>query len=120
MKKLTLIALALLPVAGCGGISEVAQIGKDTYMIASSSTRVGTGGGNLKVELYKRAAEYCATKNTVLSPSSSSSIDWAVGRPASAEITFRCLLESDPEWQRPDMKHVPNTTVEVIQNSAPK
>jgi hypothetical protein len=33
-------------------------------------------------------------------------------------LTFRCLLESDPELQRPDMRPVPNASIEVMPNKA--
>jgi hypothetical protein len=112
--KFIVLSLTLL-LASCGGVSEVAKIGKDTYLVASSDTTIGAGGGNLKVKLYKEAGKYCAGQNKILTPVNSSSIDWAIGRPASAELTFRCLLESDPELQRPDMKFAPNTSIEVIQ-----
>lgn len=112
--KFMTIPLCVL-LMSCRGVSEIAKIGKDTYMVASSDTTIGAGGGKLKVKLYKEAGKYCAEQNKVFTPVNSSSIDWAIGRPASAELTFRCLLESDPELQRPDMKFTPNTSIEVIQ-----
>ncbi|MEI6827574.1 MAG: hypothetical protein WCK54_18425 [Desulfuromonadales bacterium] len=98
-------------IAGCGGVSEVVKVGKDTYMVSSADTTIGSGGGNLKVKLYKEAGRFCAEQKKELSPVNSSSVDWAIGRPASAELTFRCLLESDPELKRPDLKIAPNTNL---------
>jgi len=112
--ELMTIPLCIL-LSSCGGVSEVVKTGKDTYMVASSDTTIGAGGGNLKVKLYKEAGKYCVAQNKILMPVNSSSIDWAIGRPASAELTFRCLFESDTELQRPDMKRVPNASIEVIQ-----
>jgi hypothetical protein len=113
LSKALLLAIICFAIAACGGVSEVVKIGKDTYMVASSDTTIGSGGGNLKVSLYRVAGQYCIDQNKELLPVTSSSIDWAVGRPASAELTFRCLLASDPEMQRPTMKAIPNIQIEA-------
>lgn len=116
MRIIILISgLLSLVLASCGGVSEVVKTGGNTFMVASSDTTIGAGGGNLKVKLNKAAGKYCAEQNKVLTPVSSSSVDWAIGRPASAELTFRCLLEGGSELQplNPDIKALPK--MEVIQ-----
>jgi hypothetical protein len=112
MIRIVLVFTLSSLLTACGGVSEVVKTGKDTYMVASSDTTIGSGGGNLKVKLYKAASKFCEDQSKVLMPVSTSSIDWAIGRPASAELVFRCLLEGDPDLQRPEMKPVPNIVIQ--------
>jgi hypothetical protein len=86
-------------------MSEISQIGKDTYMVASSSNAPAKGGGNLKAELIKEGHKFCGEKNKQFMLVGFSSVDMAFGRTASAEITFRCLFENDPENVRPNVKY---------------
>jgi hypothetical protein len=86
-------------------MSEITPIGKDTYMMASSSTAMGEGGGNLKAKLTKEASMYCERQKKALLLVGFSTVDMAFGRPASAEITFRCLHENDPEYIRPNANY---------------
>ncbi len=65
---------------------------------------MGEGGGNLKAKLAKEGSVFCEQQNKSFMLVSFSSADMAFGRTASADITFRCLLESDPEYGRPNAK----------------
>jgi hypothetical protein len=88
--------------------------GKDTWMVSGSNTRIGADA-TMKAELYKTASGFCAEKHREFVPVSSNYVNIVIGRPGSSELTFRCLLETDSEYQRPNMKAVPNTSIEIIQ-----
>lgn len=102
---LLFVVFLSLFVPSCVSISEITPIGKDTYMMASSSSAMGEGGGNLKAKLVKEASLFCTEKSKALMLVGFSSVDMAFGRPASAEITFRCLNENDPEYTRPNVNY---------------
>jgi hypothetical protein len=106
--KIVAMLCALLSMTACASMSEITPIGKDTYMIANSSVAMGEGGGNLKAKLIQEASRFCATQSKLLMLVGFSSADMAFGRPASADITFRCLLENDPEYIRPNIKYENN------------
>ena len=105
---------AILSLTACVSISEVVPAGKDTWMVAGSNTRIGADA-TMKAELYKAAAASCAAQNKIFEPVSTNYVNLVIGRPGSSELTFRCLLEGDPELTRPIMKPVANTSIEVIQ-----
>lgn len=100
-----LIILSMFFLISCVSISDVVPVGKDTYMMASSSAAMGEGGGNLKAKLAKEASKFCAEQGKLSLLVGFSSVDMAFGRPASAEITFRCLHENDPEYIRPNINY---------------
>ena len=103
MKIIVLIFLVTV-LSGCGGVSEIVMVGKDTYIVTSSATSVGDTGRFQKANLYKEAGLFCAKQGKSAMSVSSSFDDGMIGRRPSAEVTFRCLLESDPEWKRPDIQ----------------
>jgi len=103
----------ILLLASCGvTTSEVVPAGKDTYFVSGRGYAVASGGSFAKV--YKEADEFCKKQGKFFTPVSSHAekIDQMS---SSVELTFRCLLEGDPELQRPQMKPLPNTAIEVIQ-----
>ena len=105
MKKIIAFLVFPIVICSCGSISEISQIGKDTYMVASSSAAMGEGGGNLKAKLVREGKKYCAKQSKQFLLVGFSSVDMAFGRPASAEITFRCLFDNDAEYIRPNIPY---------------
>jgi hypothetical protein len=89
-------------------MSEIIQIGKDSYMMSSSSN-AHKSGGELKANLAKEASQFCTKQDKMLLLDGFSEVDMAFGRLGSAEITFRCLHEDDPEYTKAnaDYKHSP-------------
>lgn len=106
MKRLlhTISIFFVLTSISCTSVSEITPIGKDTFMLASSSNTT-LGGGNLRAKLLKRASIFCKERNKSLLLVDFSTADMAFGKTASAEICFRCLDEDDPEFIRPNIKH---------------
>ena len=111
MRKLSMALLAVGLVAGCASVSPIVPVGPDTYMVSVKQT--AAGGGNLKADLYQIAHEYCASQKKVLMPVAVASSDSAIGKWGTAELTFRCLCEGDPELKRPSAEAVSNKTTEI-------
>jgi predicted small secreted protein len=110
--KLVVILLSLL-LAACGTTtSEIIPAGKDTFFISGRGYAVTSS--NAFPHLYKKANAFCNEHGKLMNPVSSHS-EKVDQMSSSVELTFRCLLESDPEYQRPNMKPVPNASIEVIQ-----
>ncbi len=105
MKKIFAFLMFPIVICSCGSMSEISQIGKDTYMVASSSAAMGEGGGNLKAKLVREGTNHCSKQSKQFLLVGFSSVDMAFGRPASAEITFRCLFDNDTEYTRPNIPY---------------
>jgi hypothetical protein len=112
--QIILIAFPLcLLLASCGTTtSEIISAGKDTYFISGRGYAVTSS--NAFPHLYKEANAFCKGQGKLMNPVSSHA-EKVDQMSSSVELTFRCLLESDPEYQRPNMKPAPNTSIEVIQ-----
>ena len=114
MRVIMLISIPyLMLLASCGTTtSEIVPAGKDTFFISGRGYAVASAGAFTSV--YKEANIFCNKQGTYFSPVSSRAekIDQMS---SSVELTFRCLHEGDPELQRPQMKPLPTTSVEIIQ-----
>jgi hypothetical protein len=110
--KLIVIPLGLL-LASCGTTtSEIIPAGKDTYFISGRGYAVTSS--NAFPHLYKEANAFCSGQGKLMNPISSHA-EKVDQMSSSVELTFRCLLENDSEYQRPNMRTEPNTKIEVIQ-----
>jgi hypothetical protein len=89
MKVLGPLALAVL--VGCATPNTgVVPIGSGVYMHSKFGSFTTFSGGEVKAELFKEAAQFCAQQGKQLVPLASSSKDSGYGTYASAEIQFRC------------------------------
>jgi len=109
-----LLLPTIFALTSCVSISDIVPAGKDTWMVTGSNTRIGADA-TMKAELYKKASDYCAGQNKYFVPVSQNYINLVIGRPGNVDLTFRCLVEGDPELSRPIMKKIPDTSIEVIQ-----
>ncbi len=110
MKKVFPVVLVFL--VGCASSGPI-PIGQDTFMITKQSTTGFHSGASVKAEIYREANEYCLRVGKQLQPVSTGQIDGVPGRSfASAELSFRCLSQSDSELNRPTLKPVPNVVIE--------
>jgi len=108
MKRIKYMSLPIvLFLAGCVSISDVVPAGKDTWMVAGTNSRIGADS-TMKAGLYKKASDFCVSKKKVLVPVSQDYKFLVIGRPASADLFFRCLDEGDPELTRPTMAPAPD------------
>ena len=103
--KFITLLLASFLLTSCASTSDVIPVGKDTYTLAKSSAGMGKGGVTLKAALVKKASKFCAKEEKLLLLTDVTLVEQSVGRPASAEIIFRCLYENDPEYVRPSVNY---------------
>ena len=108
MYKIIILLLTSLLVFSCVKMSAITPVGKDTYMLASSSNSPQLSGGQLKAKLAQKASMFCAEDEKLMMIVDSSTSDYP-GASATAEITFRCLFENAPEYIRstPENKNSP-------------
>ena len=85
------IVAALL--AGCTTISEVTQVGPNTYYVGSSVRGGLTSDAEVKTVSLQRARGFCAglgSTMTVLNSQSSGIQGWT---PQNSDVTFTCTAE---------------------------
>lgn len=91
MRVSLLLAAAAVALAGCATPNTgVVPIGPNTYMHSKFGGFTTFSGGEVKAELYREAAAFCAKDGRQLRPLDSTSRDSGMGTYASAEIQFRC------------------------------
>jgi len=104
---------ALVFLAGCATSSGPVPIGKDTYMIAIGGRSLSEAG-TLKTNAFKEAGQFCASMGKQFQVVNTHQRELVVmGSPASAEIQFMCLSDTDAELQRPKLKPAPTTVIEI-------
>jgi hypothetical protein len=113
--KQLIIGIALMGMFGCSH-SGVVPIGQDTFMIANEGW---SSGSTLKAGLYQEANEFCIARGQQLMPidAKSNNSVWGSlgsgGTNAAAEISFRCLSQTDAELHRPKVR--PDSTIGIEQ-----
>jgi len=97
MKKLCILALAL---SGCASVSDISPIGKDTYLVDSTVMGGMTNWGDVKSMTLGKANDYCSGLGKKLVMSKMEEHGARGWTPIGTQITFKCLLETDPEYQK--------------------
>ena len=103
MKKLYLLVIALLFLAGCAAKSGVVSAGPDTYLITrQAKTHIFANFDNLEAEALHEATEYCLSQNknirvvkTSVSPAK------IFGNLPRAAVQFMCLEKTDTDSPSP-------------------
>lgn len=110
MRNIALGCAVAIVLAGCATTSagDPVQIGRDTYMIDAS----GPGRAKLETEAAREAATFCERKGLKLTVQHTSSSGVTGLGPRSVNVVFRCLSESDPEYQRLQYHADPNVVIE--------
>lgn len=93
--------------------SRPVPMGPDTFMLANTGAWSWSSGGELKAELYREADRFCHERGKQMMPVNAVSKDASFTQFAHAEIHFRCLAPGDPELARPDMRPIPDMTIEM-------
>lgn len=96
------VLVVIVTLAGCSSVSDVTPVGKDTYMVGSQVRGGLTSWAEVKSLALQRAASYCGGLGkhmAIVDTETHGARGWT---PQEAEITFRCLDEDDPEYQRPE------------------
>lgn len=82
------IALLAIVLAGCVS-TGVKELNDNHYMISKQDWMAYTGG-EVKVELFKEAREFCVAKGKKMVVLGQQSQDYAIGASAGAELQFTC------------------------------
>ncbi|MFM0638052.1 hypothetical protein PQQ63_15225 [Paraburkholderia metrosideri] len=102
MKKYTFL-LPVVVLAACSSVSEVTQIGKDTYQV-DATTRSGLmSHGETTALAIGKAREFCGTKGKELQSApakTSGARGWTV---LESTVTFQCFDKDDPAFKRPEL-----------------
>jgi hypothetical protein len=104
--KFSLLASALVL---CGCSTGIVPTGGNTYMIGITGSTL-THETSLKAECYKQASAFCAARNLVMVPVSTSGRDGnpvPFGKGASCELIFKAVPPGSPEAVQPTI--VPET-----------
>jgi predicted RNA-binding Zn-ribbon protein involved in translation (DUF1610 family) len=107
-----IVCAAALLLAGCKISSPVTPAGKDSYMVSS---HVGACVScSAAIQSLKTANAFCAKQGKVALMRTSNGATNPFGYNVSNEMVFSCVLETDPEYQRPTLR--PDNGVSTIQN----
>jgi hypothetical protein len=86
-----MLLIVLVAIGGCATPNTgVVPIGNGIYMHSKFGSFTTFSGGEVKAELFKEAAQFCAKQGKRLVPVASTSKDSGYGTYASAEVQFRC------------------------------
>lgn len=106
-----LAGVGSIALVGCVSTSEVVPMGRDSYMVQSTS-RGGVAAGKERIEAVKTANAYCAaqTKHMIVRRTDTSgAAGWT---PVTNALVFSCVTDDDPEWKRPDLHKDANVVIE--------
>jgi len=89
MKKLILLAFVL---TGCATNSGVIADGKDSYIVLVSGGHGFASAGELKIDAYKNASEFCIKQDKQLETISEKTVQAGVlASTSEAELKFKCI-----------------------------
>ena len=89
MKKLTLIALAIL--AGCASTTGVVSAGKDQYMIAREDNSPTASLGTIKAQAFKEAGAFCAGQGKSMQIVKENDVPRSFGQFPQTTLQFTCV-----------------------------
>jgi hypothetical protein len=102
MKKLVLLMVALLVLAGCATKSGVVSDGPDTYLVTRQGATNFANLDNLKAEALQEATEYCLSQNkNIRVVKTSESPHHIGGNYPRAAVQFMCLEKTDTDSPSP-------------------
>lgn len=110
-RKIAVFAFAAL-LTGCVTTSDVVPMGKDSYMLSSSSPG-GPGVQNGAVTAVSAASRYCEAhnKHMIFRHTSSTRFGFAG---ITTDLVFSCVDDDDPEYTRPNVRK--DNGVSTIEN----
>lgn len=102
MIKIIYIGAFLTLLSGCMTTSEVMNVGPDTYVITSAACPACGGSSKALALGLQKASKYCATMGKRLIQKKMDTENLNIYGAGGSTLTFRCLDESHPEFQRAD------------------
>ena len=109
-KTLAMLALGVT-LAGCVSNTEIVPVGPDSFMI-SATTRGGAFMGEAPIVAAKAAHQHCAPLGRSRVSRRTDSTVEGLNNIGTNTLVFSCVAETDPEYQRPNLKHDPNVLIE--------
>lgn len=113
MIKNLFICATFLVTISCVSSSGVLPFGPDTYTLTVESTYKGMSAATK--EAITEATKYCQSEGKYFFPKNTNqkSTVTSFGDPMDTySLIFRCLFESDPEYQRSNWGKSPDTVIE--------
>jgi uncharacterized protein YcfL len=102
MKKLVLLMVALLVLAGCAAKSGVVSNGPDTYLVSRQAKTNFANLDNLKDEALQEAKEYCLSQNkNIRVVNTNVSPPHVMNNLPRASVQFMCLEKTDTDSPSP-------------------
>jgi hypothetical protein len=103
--------LVLVAVSACVTASDVAPMGRDSYMITGHASG-GLNAGKGMMAATQHANAYCTSLHKVMMPGHSETHGMAAVGGESTTFVFSCLDENDPAYTRPTVRSDPNVVIE--------
>lgn len=110
MKEVVTVLLGLA-VAACKVSSPVTPTGKDTYLVSSHVAACVTCSA--AVQGLQTANKFCAQTGKFVVVRNTNSVTNIFGYTVGNELTFSCVDQNDPEYQRPELRKDNGTTTIV-------
>jgi hypothetical protein len=111
MRKIGLL-MALLALFGCATTSDIVPYGKDSFLLSSDDVWGGYSQGSLQVKAAQRASAFCAERGKVFVVRNTSGQGVQGWTSTSSTLIFTCVSDSDPEYQRPNLRKEADTVIE--------
>jgi hypothetical protein len=113
VRSLAAIAALAIPLCatGCVSTSEIVPVGRDSFMI-SATTRGGATMGQAPIVAAKAANQQCAAIGRHMIIRRTDSAIEGFNNSGINTLVFSCVDETDPEYQRPNLRKDPNVLVE--------
>lgn len=96
---LALGCVAVFALSGCVSTSTALEIGKDTYSVTSTADGFRTAA-SARQNAFEEGARKCEETGRKFKLVRETSRPTRMGIDTTIEITFRCLLATDPEYLR--------------------
>ena len=95
-------ALLCLVAVGCAttGTDGPVPIGPNLYMIGGLGGFTDFSSSGVKARMFREGNAFCAKQGRTMLPTSDTGKDSDLGKYASAEVQFYCLLPNDPRLSR--------------------
>ena len=89
MRKFLIIAAAAI--AGCTTMSDVMQIGPDTYIVSTTARGGFTTDTEVKSTVIRKAQAHCGSMGRQMQMVTSNNSGTQGWTPQNAEVTFKCV-----------------------------
>jgi len=97
--------------AGCVSTSSVLEVGRDTYSVSATADGLRTAAA-ARESAYEAGRQKCKADGKRLQMVRESSERTRMNIDTTINVTFRCLAESDADYERMDIRSAPTMVIE--------